>query len=726
MLASSWLRQLQCRWFGRRVLRRVPIRRMRPHVEMLEDRIMPTTLLNVNDPSSGMDNPASVTVSTLGKEWGGKITLIDAINAANNTGGSGSYVINLPANTTITFSQPLNNTTVQGANVVQDQNWYGPDALPAISSNITIEGNGDTLQIASGTNMRFFYISGGPTLTGGALAAGSLELDDLTLAGGTAMGGSGYYAGGGGLGAGGAIFNQGNLTLSGDALSDNKAIGGNGAPLNGNSGGGGGMGSNATDDSGGGFGGDFSIPGGGSFGVGGRGVNGGVGGGVGGGGGSGSGDSSGGGGGGFGGGGGYQGSGGFGGGGGGGGGGGFGGGGGGSTNATPDGGTNGRASFGGGGGGMGGGIFNMFGTLSLNNTTLEGNTAQGGNAGGGNARGGSGLGGELFNFDGSATLTSATIDGSGVYNLAYPDTISNGGPTTATLTLNNSIIGTNNGGYVLVNDAENGKTAEINGSDSFVLGNIRQTGNGVNTIAPTTFTMTLNVNDPSGGMDNPADVTFQSLGSEITLRDAINVSDNTPANASLEKYIINLPAGDTITFTSPVNNTTITSNNTVQNQNWYGPDALPAVTSNITIEGNGDTLQIAGGANMRFFYVSGGPTLTGGVLASGTLELDDLTLEGGTAQGGNGYGGGGGGLGAGGAIFNQGNVTLNSDTLNNNQALGGNGTSISLSLTAGGGGGMGENGFDGSGGGFGGDFHISGGPTGGLGLNPTFVLPGAK
>ena len=37
---------------------------------------------------------------------------------------------------------------------MQNQNWYGPDALPAITTNITIIGNGDTLQI-SGTSMRF-------------------------------------------------------------------------------------------------------------------------------------------------------------------------------------------------------------------------------------------------------------------------------------------------------------------------------------------------------------------------------------------------------------------------------------------------------------------------------------------------------------------------------------------------------------------------------------------
>jgi hypothetical protein len=236
------------------------------NVEPLEDRITPSTTITVNDAGGGMDNPANVTVATLGS----KVTLIDAINAANNTSAAqgGSYVIGLPVAQTITFTQPLNNMTITSNNVIQDQNWYGPDALPAITSNITIQGNGDTLQI-SGTAMRFFYVSGGPTYTGGALTEGTLELDDLTLTGGVASGGNGS---GGGLGAGGAIFNQGNLTLSSDTLANNEAIGGKG----GDSGlGGGGMGSIAQLEDGGGFGGDFSLA---SGPAGGQGLNGGGGG----------------------------------------------------------------------------------------------------------------------------------------------------------------------------------------------------------------------------------------------------------------------------------------------------------------------------------------------------------------------------------------------------------------------------------------------------------------
>src|SRR5262245_50546047 len=258
MTLRSWIRRLSAP--KPRTVRKHPVR-LRPRLERLEERVTPSTTITVTSAAGAANYAGNVTVSQLNP--GVKsVTLIDALNAANNTSAvsGGSYVINLTlpssANKTITF-HAVNNY------------WYGPDALPAITSNITIQGNGSTLQIASGTTERFFYVSGGPTLTGGALPLGSLELDNLTLQGGIAKGGIGSTAygrgGGGGLGAGGAIFNQGNLTLKGDTLTNNKAIGGNGGggtydPSG--AGEGGGMGSNGNANGGGGFGGNFSIPGG--------------------------------------------------------------------------------------------------------------------------------------------------------------------------------------------------------------------------------------------------------------------------------------------------------------------------------------------------------------------------------------------------------------------------------------------------------------------------------
>jgi len=38
--------------------------------------------------------------------------------------------------------------------------WYGPDGLPAIASNLTIQGNGATIERIGSTPFRLFYVSG--------------------------------------------------------------------------------------------------------------------------------------------------------------------------------------------------------------------------------------------------------------------------------------------------------------------------------------------------------------------------------------------------------------------------------------------------------------------------------------------------------------------------------------------------------------------------------------
>jgi hypothetical protein len=154
--------------------------------------------------------------------------------------------INVFSNGVYTFTQP--------------ENWeYGPNALPQISGNIAINGNGATLQ--RGTNapkFRFLYVSGGlsyETNTGVGLPAGALTLNNLTLTGGLAKGGNGGD-GGGGAGMGGAIFNQGSLTLNTVTFAQNTAQGGDGGGGPGD--GGGGIGGDADAyGNGGGFGGPF-------------------------------------------------------------------------------------------------------------------------------------------------------------------------------------------------------------------------------------------------------------------------------------------------------------------------------------------------------------------------------------------------------------------------------------------------------------------------------------
>lgn len=510
--------------FGRiaRLLEPLAFRRLR--FESLEDRRLLATI-TVNDTADTLDNPTNVTVSTLGTS----VSLRDAINAANNTGGTNTIVL-------------ASGATYDFATV--DNNWYGPNALPPIASTIIIQGNGSTLdRTLTGTDtadaLRFFYVSGGLELD-----SGSLELDNLTLENGLAKGGDSFQ-GGGGLGAGGAIFNQGALTLDAVTLNGNTALGGSFSTLVGN--GGGGMGEDSPGNDGGGFGGAFTSGnggaaasggstyggGGGGFttdasaadagglsglggagngntagGDGGSGAEGGSGavggdfgfgggsndfgggGGVGGGGGAGLG----GGGGGFGGGGGLGsseegGNGGFGAG---------GGGNGGSTGSNGVGGFGGGAARigGGGGAGMGGAIFSMLGSVTIVNSTLAFNTAQGGDSQffGEVGQGGSGYGGAIFNLDGSLSLTYDTIadnsavagqgdlgngaaDGGGIYNLAYGNDYSTGDAVTSSVTLVNLILaGSVDGSDFDINDLVSQEIDGANGSNTGNTSSVAGTG----------------------------------------------------------------------------------------------------------------------------------------------------------------------------------------------------------------------------------------------------------
>ena len=87
------------------------------------------------------------------RELGSNVTLSDAINAANNTRPVPAPMssIAFPANTTITFTyarqQHDHNQQQRGA----EPELVRSDALPAITSNITIQGHGDTLQFPAPT-----------------------------------------------------------------------------------------------------------------------------------------------------------------------------------------------------------------------------------------------------------------------------------------------------------------------------------------------------------------------------------------------------------------------------------------------------------------------------------------------------------------------------------------------------------------------------------------------
>jgi hypothetical protein len=167
-------------------------------------------------------------------------------------------------------------------------------------------------------------------------------------------------------------------------------------------------------------------------------------------------------------------------------------------------------------------------------------------------------------------------------------------------------------------------------------------------------------------------------------------------------------------------------------------DALPLVFSNLTLNGNGITLD--GGSLHRCLFVNGLPTTPTGDPQAIAVTLHQLHLNHCRAKGGDGGAGagsgGGGGMGAGGALFigQNASATLVQVSFDGNSSVGGNG-GVAATLNdavdgGGGGGGLGGAGSDGatgtfgSGGGIGGDGGQSsgnarggGGGIGGIGGN---------
>jgi hypothetical protein len=127
-------------------------------------------------------------------------TLVDAISAANSdtavggcAAGSGADTITLQTDVTLTASNNFALNTYNG--------------LPLITSEITIEGAGYTIQRdASAPAFRLLAVS----------SAGNLTLHQTTLSGGD------------GAAEGGGIFNKGTVTVSNSTLSGNTATAGGG------------------------------------------------------------------------------------------------------------------------------------------------------------------------------------------------------------------------------------------------------------------------------------------------------------------------------------------------------------------------------------------------------------------------------------------------------------------------------------------------------------------
>ena len=89
--------------------------------------------------------------------------------------------------------------------------------------------------------------------------------------------------------------------------------------------------------------------------------------------------------------------------------------------------------------------------------------------------------------------------------------------------------------------------------------------------------------------------------------------------------------------------------------NPFGLTATPIIFTNMTIQGNGATLQWTGKGNSRLFAVGSASIFDSldnkTVSGTGALRLEAVYIKGFTIKGGDGVCGGGGGLGAGGAIY---------------------------------------------------------------------------
>jgi hypothetical protein len=169
------------------------------------------------------------------------------------------------------------------------------------------------------------------------------------------------------------------------------------------------------------------------------------------------------------------------------------------------------------------------------------------------------------------------------------------------------------------------------------------------------------------------------------------------ANADSSEFFVSGPTGNPVLITSgcvpgngddvivlPTGGAIFQLNSIIDDaNNPTGPTATPIITSTITIQGNGATLQwLNANLNARAFAVGTG----------GNLTITEMFITGFIAKGGNGASGGGGGMGAGGAIYvESGTLTVVDCTFSNNNALGGAGSTTDQA-GGGGGGGLGGNG----------------------------------
>jgi len=184
----------------------------------------------------------------------------------------------------------------------------------------------------------------------------------------------------------------------------------------------------------------------------------------------------------------------------------------------------------------------------------------------------------------------------------------------------------------------------------------------IGTVGPTevkTLTITVTVNVGTGGTMITNTATLNTSG--YTETNPGNESNGETLNVqsgcgSIANPITNVTelidgidkANDEACFPGQdtLNLSTTTFTLTTVNNTLDGDNGLPAITSNIIINGSSSTIERGGAPNFRLLRVTSG----------GTLTLNNLTLQGGDPGVGN----------RGGALYNEGGVTLNSVTVQSN------------------------------------------------------------
>lgn len=214
MSASDAVRKWLGRWAKQSgaVPQNRPLTR-NPALENLEERAVPTVYL-VNTTRDGVDTD-------------GLITLREAVLAAN-TGQQVGDALPGTGVDTIQFDASLAGETI--ALQITGDNSFGATAL-AVTRNLTINGQavGALQAVTIGNDSAFgdrriFLVGQGATL----------NLTDVIIKGGTAVGANGFDGvnggggGGGGAGMGGGVLNQGTLNVQRSTFTENQAIGGRG------------------------------------------------------------------------------------------------------------------------------------------------------------------------------------------------------------------------------------------------------------------------------------------------------------------------------------------------------------------------------------------------------------------------------------------------------------------------------------------------------------------